>query len=99
MRAAPKEDAAVSSAEVVFGRQMVLPHQARMKEEVSGVPDTAKTVVLRRGGRRQTNFTRRCHTTREAARVDRPEVVPLRGLGTGGGLCSGNEFIIIEMRE
>ena len=38
MRAAPKEDAAVSSAEVVFGRQMVLPHQARMKEEASGVP-------------------------------------------------------------
>ena len=36
---------------------------------------------------------------REAARVDLPEVVPLRGLGTGGGLCSGNEFIIIEMRE
>ena len=39
MRAAPKEDAAVSSAEVVFGRQMVLPHQARMKEEASGVPE------------------------------------------------------------
>ena len=39
LRAAPKEDAAVSSAEVVFGRQMVLPHQARMKEEASGVPE------------------------------------------------------------
>ena len=38
LRAAPKEDSAVSSAEVVFGNQMILPHQAQSKEVPGGEP-------------------------------------------------------------
>ena len=39
LRVAPKEDVAVSSGEVFIGNHMVLPHQARMKEDAGGVPE------------------------------------------------------------
>ena len=38
LRAAHTKDATVTSVEVVFGSQMILPHQARTREVVGGVP-------------------------------------------------------------
>ena len=38
LRAAHTKDATVTSVEVVFGSQMILPHQARTREVAGGVP-------------------------------------------------------------